>query len=214
MAGAVYSTIRVNGVGEGSEIVAVGNKGSNIVVREARVGDEAVEVSGQATGVIVQRGTGTEVYSHVLKRPIVDAAGAGATRDGHISIYDRYPEIGCVVRDVGSIAAQGGCRAIKKGIFQGVVSMVTPVPVWLCTAIAAFIGKCLFIGMEKISVPGKKNRLHFDQLQSLKLEYTIPYARTTYCKVDSNGLVDVGCNKIIVSVSNSRSNRLWCNGWS
>lgn len=53
MTGAVYSTIRVNSVGEGSEVVAVGNEGSNIVVRETRVGYEAVEVSGQATGVIV-----------------------------------------------------------------------------------------------------------------------------------------------------------------
>ena len=108
------------------------------------------------------------------------------------------------MRDVGPIAANGRFRAVEKGVLERVGSMVGPVPVWLNTTVAAFIDECLFIGMNKVSMPGKEYGLRFDQLSAPQNR------RITYGEVNDESLVDVGCRKIVESTANPRCNGPWC----
>jgi hypothetical protein len=54
-----------------------------------------------------------------LERSIVNAARIGASRDSDVEIYDGEVDIGYIVRDVGSVAAEGGFRTVERAFSRG-----------------------------------------------------------------------------------------------
>ena len=165
VAPAVQAERELEEVGEGFEVVVVGDEGDDIG-RFGCVGEEERDVAFQAAGVVVQSasvadsgsvGGGAEIDDVVGEGTGVDAAASCPWRDGEVDAEGADIEDG--VRDGETVAAHGVDGAIELFRFPRIFVCQRPVPVWLRTGVAAFCAQQLVVDVGIVAVPVEEGTL-------------------------------------------------------
>ena len=140
-----------------AEIVAAVDNGLH-VRRLGMVTPERRQVSLQAPRIIIEaivpvlgpEGDGAQVDGVVGKGTRVDAAAAGAGRDGEVEAEGG--DVGGAVGDGSAVAAHGGWGAVEDGGLAGVLPGEGPVPVGLGAGVAAFFLERFLVEPGEVAV--------------------------------------------------------------